>query len=166
LEEFLRNLTNPAWLLSVVVVGLVINIIGHFLARRIDSWLVRTSSWWRNRSQARLAQEAKIVERLLSDKDEEMLFRVREMRDHLSSGIALLMALILVGFIAAILKVFPDSRQLYILSDGLILLTALLVFVTVGAQSRITSMNLILRKVDEIKKEREDLSRQVREKEK
>lgn len=45
MEEFVHNLTSPAWLLSVFVVGIFIHLIGTFLYHRMDNWFLKTSSW-------------------------------------------------------------------------------------------------------------------------
>jgi hypothetical protein len=55
------ELTKPIWWLSVVVAGVLVNLASAYLKPRIDAVLLQSSSWWRSRSQARIAAQERLI---------------------------------------------------------------------------------------------------------
>lgn len=62
MDEFTKLLVSPLWWLSVVVVGILINLASAYLKPRLDETFSRSSLWWRNRS-----EEAKRRDRLVAE---------------------------------------------------------------------------------------------------
>jgi hypothetical protein len=63
----MRELTSPIWWISVVVVGLAVNLASAYLKPRLDALLLRSSSRWRSRSAERLARRRQAVDELRSN---------------------------------------------------------------------------------------------------
>jgi len=53
MDEFLRNVTTGYWWISVVVVGVLINILSTVLVKRFEVFGSTVSSWLRGRSEER-----------------------------------------------------------------------------------------------------------------
>ena len=49
----LDNFQSPTWWISVVIVGLIVNVIGQFLYSFIVGRYLATSTWWQNRQKAK-----------------------------------------------------------------------------------------------------------------
>ena len=80
MDEFVKSLSSLSWWLSVVVVGILINLVSAYLKPRIDHRLLLTSSWWRKRSQERIERYEKELARLWETPHEEILLAIEGMR--------------------------------------------------------------------------------------
>ena len=58
----MEELGKPIWWISVVVAGLLVNLASAYLKPRVDGALLRSSSWWRSKSQARIARRAQRIQ--------------------------------------------------------------------------------------------------------
>jgi hypothetical protein len=52
MKEIQVALTSPFWWFSVVLIGIVINILSSFLKSYFDKFLSSISDWWRTKSNA------------------------------------------------------------------------------------------------------------------
>jgi ABC-type Mn2+/Zn2+ transport system permease subunit len=75
--EFIKDLSTLHFWLAVVVVGLLLEVGGHLLAKSIDKSLARTSSWWKFKSEAKTAKRQKLIEELRADPKKQILHLVR-----------------------------------------------------------------------------------------
>jgi hypothetical protein len=66
MDEFVNALRSPFWWLSVVVVGIAVNLLSAYLKQRLDSRLTAVSSWWERRSALQRGARQKEVEQLAS----------------------------------------------------------------------------------------------------
>lgn len=73
MSEFLVNLTSLYWWISVVIVGLAINVLASYIVRKLDVRLSGISSWWRARSDKAKAKEDALLARLRADTHEQIL---------------------------------------------------------------------------------------------
>src|SRR6185437_4378534 len=71
------SLTSISWLFSVVVVGVLVNLLSSLLIKKLDPQLSRISSGWRTRSNARKAQSQKVLEALRADPQEQLMLALR-----------------------------------------------------------------------------------------
>lgn len=65
MDEFLRNVTTGYWWISVVVVGVLINILSTVLVKRFEVFGSTVSSWLRGRSEERRKAFQAEVDRLV-----------------------------------------------------------------------------------------------------
>lgn len=67
MNEFFRQLQSPAWWVTVVIVGLGVNLISAYLKAPIDVVLSKTSSRWRVRSEVARGTERRWVDAMVVD---------------------------------------------------------------------------------------------------
>jgi hypothetical protein len=60
-------LSTPEWWISVVIVGIAVNILSGYVKLPIDKLLSRTSSWWASRSATRAAERHLRVQAMRGD---------------------------------------------------------------------------------------------------
>lgn len=53
MDDFAKNLSSVGWWLSVVAVGVFINLLSAGVAKRTDTFASRASKWWSNRSESK-----------------------------------------------------------------------------------------------------------------
>lgn len=80
MANLLRFLLSLEWWLSVVVIGLVINILSAYAKHFLDGRLQRLSSFRRDLARAREQRREKQIERLRASQHTQMLVSVREVR--------------------------------------------------------------------------------------
>ena len=85
MSDFINNLSSIYWWISVVIVGILINLLSAYLKVKLDSSLSRVSSWWRNKSEARKAQRLKDLARLRNDSQEQMKLMLSILRYRITS---------------------------------------------------------------------------------
>jgi hypothetical protein len=54
MDKITNELTSPSWWFSVVIAGLLINMISAYLKEAFDSWAAGLSVWARSKSEARI----------------------------------------------------------------------------------------------------------------
>lgn len=85
MSDLIADFQFPRWWMSVVVAGILVNIIATYLLRFVDVRLTKTSSWWRRRNASAQQERHAIVEALRSERDGQTQFEVAEMRSRLRS---------------------------------------------------------------------------------
>jgi len=73
MKTFLTNLTSLYWWVSVVIVGILINLTSAYLKNRLDGRLSRISGWWRKRSEAKKAETEQSVVNLVDNPHEQYM---------------------------------------------------------------------------------------------
>jgi hypothetical protein len=81
-------------ILSVVIVGIAINIVSHYILKTLDPRLSRISSWWRERSEVQKAQRLKELEKLRDNPHEQILLAFSEVRDGITTVMLFILALV------------------------------------------------------------------------
>lgn len=81
MKDFLASLSSLYWWLSVVVVGLLINLSSAYLKSRLDSSLYRRSSRRRAQAEARNKARKQAVEKLRSNPDAQYLLSAAATRE-------------------------------------------------------------------------------------
>src|SRR5438128_2330558 len=103
MSEFMLDLASPSWWMSVVVAGILVNIVATYLTKLLDARLRRASSWWRRKRAVAEQDRLATVEALRKNPHEQSLLGAAEVRYRLRSLVFLVqavgMALLLVLFI-------------------------------------------------------------------
>lgn len=98
MNDFFKGIGSLYWWLSVVVVGILINLASAYLKPKIDSYLLSFSSRWQSYSKKRVAEENDLIEKLANDRNEEILYALAELRHTLGSAISLAFGVALLFF--------------------------------------------------------------------
>lgn len=82
MKEFLSNLGSSYWWISVVIVGILINVSSFYLTRKLDKRLSNISSWWRKKSEEKNARRLKEIEELRDNSDEQIFlaFKITQLQ--------------------------------------------------------------------------------------
>lgn len=83
MKNFLTNLLSLYWWISVVVVGIVLNVTSAYIKTRLDRRLSGVSGWWRKRSEKERMKRETTLKRLKNNPHEQTLFAFGEMRNRL-----------------------------------------------------------------------------------
>jgi hypothetical protein len=81
----LDALSSPAWWVSVVIVGVLINLVSAYLKPTLDTRLSKASGWWKARAVAEQRARHDLVERLKKSSHEQMLACFAEQRYRIRS---------------------------------------------------------------------------------
>lgn len=93
MDEIVRNLNSPAWWASVVVAGIVVNIVAAYLKPAIDSVAGRVSAEYRARNEAQLRKRQELIQHLKAAPHDEILYALSEARSRMRSAAYLLLAI-------------------------------------------------------------------------
>jgi hypothetical protein len=85
MNDFLVDLQSTKWWLSVVIVGVLVSIVGTFLARLLDTRLAAASRWWRGLRETAQQQHMMHLESLRGDTRKQLLLAATETRCRLQS---------------------------------------------------------------------------------
>jgi hypothetical protein len=98
MSRLLTDITSIYWWISVVIVGVLIHILGVFIARRLDTRLSKLSSWWRGRSEQRRLERRTEIAKLKSNDHEQVMAALAEISYRV---LALVFGVVGTGFIAS-----------------------------------------------------------------
>lgn len=85
MKDFLADLNSLYWWLSVVIVGILINLFSSYVRDKLNSRLSRASLWWQKRSLTKINIRNKEIERLRKNTDEQLFLVYSEIRDRIES---------------------------------------------------------------------------------
>lgn len=109
-------LTSPVWWVSVVVVGILINLLSSYLKTTLDSRISLISSWWRKRSDEQKAEREEFIEKLRRSEHKQVLASIDDIRARLRA-IYLLLLGVFVMLCPAFLNI-PYNFSIFILGFG------------------------------------------------
>jgi len=89
LDQFKSFILSPYWWISVLVAGILANLLTSAIRAIWQNILARISSQWRSRMEAHTISRQKTIERLLTSSHEQTLFLFDEMRNRLQSIVTL-----------------------------------------------------------------------------
>ena len=102
MDDIVTELSKPIWWISVVLAGIVINLLSAYLKSQIDRTLIGSLSWWREKSTKRQEQWALRINAIISNNeikaDEmhgEIVQRLQSVALMLQSIILLLLTLLI-----------------------------------------------------------------------
>lgn len=78
MNDFFSTFVNIEWLVSVVFVGLLLNIISHFLEKKLDDQLSNISTKWKTRSDKQKAKREEEIETIVNDPEEKSFYILRQ----------------------------------------------------------------------------------------
>ncbi len=107
MDDFIKSLSSPYWLMSVVVVGILINLVSNFLQRYFDAQFSSASTWWRQRSEKNETERKNELNRLRGNSHAQMLFAFEEVRERLTGLLQILFGLFVVVILLISEGVFP-----------------------------------------------------------
>ncbi len=109
MNNFLSNLSSIYWWISVVVVGVLINILSVYVTRRLDARLSKASLWWRGRSEKERARYLTELAVLRTSQHEQVMAGLREIRFRIRSVFLFVNGTVFfaMGFLT---KVLPHER--------------------------------------------------------
>lgn len=99
MARFLTDITSMYWWISVVVVGILINIFGTLISRKMDVPLSKVSTWWRDRSQQRKLEAEQQIAMLASSQHEQIIMATQIISHQIQQSLNALtgIGLLLVG---------------------------------------------------------------------
>lgn len=119
MNEIGTSIGSIGWWLSVVVVGVLINIAAAYLKSGVDSLLSRFSSYWRDRTEKAREEYLNEIEGLKKSKELQRQYEHREIRTRLEAILGIVFAVMLLAY-KAVAKMYPElsTAQLVGLSDA------------------------------------------------
>lgn len=109
--QFLNDLSSPYWWLSVVLVGIIINIVTEYLKPLIDKIWVAWSQRRRRKAQEEEAKSQKLRELLEEDSRRQEIWVGRMIDEQIRSNRYLVMALLLL--VASGLESFTPGPSIF-----------------------------------------------------
>lgn len=127
MESFINQISTPSWWISVVVVGIVINLVSSYLKPTVDGGFSNISSWWRKRSEAEKDKKQKHIEKLRGNIEEQFFAATDDLRERIRA-----IHLLLIGVFVMLLPAFIDlgriARPVVMTASGLTYFLSFLVF--------------------------------------
>jgi len=113
MNELIQTLSSPVWWFSVVIVGILINLVSAYLKSPIDSRLSKISTWWRQRTEQQKAEQEALMNRLANSEHEQVMASFADLRDRLRSQYYLLMGVFIILIINGVDSLFPQSNSIF-----------------------------------------------------
>jgi hypothetical protein len=120
LNEIVTELSKPIWWFSVVVAGIVINLLAAYLKTPLDKTLAGSSSWLRSKSEVRRkAWEARVDWIASSEeaRNTEVLLEIRQRLDSINSLLLAIFILVLAVFKSLFGE--PPGRAMTVMALGI-----------------------------------------------
>jgi hypothetical protein len=92
MEKFLQDIVSTYWWVSVVIVGIIINIISAYIKPLLENRLGRVSEFWKKRQEARTQTFSRQVSMLKENSDLRSIYALREIRYRIRSASYLIFA--------------------------------------------------------------------------
>jgi hypothetical protein len=92
MDELLKSFGSLSWWVTVVIVGLAVNLASAYLKPRSDSYLSSISSWWRNNNIQREAEWQKKVDALINDTHKQILLAIDTLYLRIRAVVSLMVA--------------------------------------------------------------------------
>ncbi|WP_277054862.1 hypothetical protein [Pseudoalteromonas marina] len=108
MENLLELISSPVWWVTVVVAGILINLVSSYLRDLLDVRASRISSWWKERSETAKKEELKYIKRLKTDELFRTLHVIRYTTMRTLCIIWMLMGVI--GFLSAVAILGHESK--------------------------------------------------------
>lgn len=108
MRNFLSNFTSLYWWLSVVIVGILINLLSAYLYKKVDKRFSGVSDWWRKKSEAKKARRMEDLNQLRDNPHKQIMASLAEVRHRSRSLMFLLFGILMLGLVQ-LLKVVDTS---------------------------------------------------------
>ena len=97
MREFLGQLGSLQWWLSVVVVGILINLLSAYLKGPTDSWFYYLFNWWKNRFETKKIAWMRSVDKIRQTPHDHPLIAISEVNMRIRSAHHLIVAAMSIG---------------------------------------------------------------------
>ena len=144
MKNLLTNISSVYWWISVVVVGIVINLASAYLKTKLDTNLSNASSWWRKRSEAHKARRAKDLKRLTDNPHDQMLLAFGEMRDRIRAVSQFIIASLCFVVVALLTVTAPPGF------DRSRLVVFKIIFMALGSLGFISGLSVFRRAINKM----------------
>ena len=134
MNKLLSSLSSIYWWISVVVVGVSINIASVYITRKFDARLSRTSSWWKERSKKKKAEYLKDVAVLRASRHEQIMASFTKVGFQMLSINFMVLGLACMGFALGLefsAMTTKNARVAIIVSASLMLVGAMSLFMCI-----------------------------------
>lgn len=105
MDEFAKTVASPYWWLSIVLVGILINLVSAYIKPVLDRAMSRVSLAWRTRNDQRRAEYERELNALVGNVELQRKYEHLELRRVLDALFGLTFALLLLLFKAVSLAV-------------------------------------------------------------
>ena len=92
MSDFIADLASPRWWMSVVVAGILVNMVATYLLRLLDSRLMRASDWWRRTRTSVQRERQATLDALRTEPQKQIRLQAAEVRYRLHSLVLLVQA--------------------------------------------------------------------------
>jgi hypothetical protein len=150
MNDFLNNISSIYWWISVVVVGIAINLVSHYLLKRLDAQFSKSSIWWKKISDKQKQERLQKIEGLRNDPQEVILESFSELRYRLMTIMFSVFSVIFFSFTILIEvsknSFFTENQSLIRILQLFLMAMAILAISTGAAsfQAAANSANLII----------------------
>jgi hypothetical protein len=135
MSDFKTTLSSPLWWISVVVVGMLINLASAYLKPLIDKFLFKVSLSWRRRTARQREERARLIEMLHQSKEEMFLFSIEEVRFRMRALHFILYSLLFL--VMSQILALDSLKRIHI---GMLVLAAIALFVGQSSFSEATRL--------------------------
>jgi len=148
--DFLNNISSTYWWLSVVIVGILINLTSHYLQKRLEVQMSSVSSWWKRRSDEQEQKKKREIDRLRGNSQEQIIESFVELR-YRTRGTLLIVLAVAFLVLANLIDGVSTTSIVFVTRTTEILKTVVLAIGTISAymglldhQKGVATKNLIM----------------------
>ncbi|MDZ4057977.1 MAG: hypothetical protein U1D69_13655 [Polynucleobacter sp.] len=80
MDEISKSLLSPSWWISVVVVGVLVNLLSTYMKPPIDSLLARINSVWRNRTERAKTEYLELLDKTANSQNLQILTLIEALK--------------------------------------------------------------------------------------
>ena len=108
MNEIFETLTTPQWWISVVIVGIAINIFSAYLKPLLDNRFSTMFSWWKVRTEKQRKERSELINKVRNSQQEQILISIDDIRNRSRANFALLL-----GIFILVLNGYSFFPQVY-----------------------------------------------------
>ncbi|HEX9928943.1 MAG TPA: hypothetical protein VGB02_10455 [Pyrinomonadaceae bacterium] len=152
--EFLSNISTIYWWVSVVVVGILLNVFSAYIRDALDWIFSRLSKWWSVRTETKRAERQKQLKLLFNDKEAQDEMIREEFRDRLNAIKIFIFSImcILIGCYIDFRLQQQYSLSLMIASYSFFIFSLILLFTDFSLWSKAVDQDLMVYEVKQKEK--------------
>jgi ABC-type multidrug transport system fused ATPase/permease subunit len=154
MDEFFQNISSISWWLGVVIVGILINVLSHYIQKKFDTQLSALSSRWKKRSEEKKELRKRAIEKIRENPNAQVFVILEEVRLRIQTVLFYVgaCALILLAMYFKGLETPSDIYILKVIAENILLFFAATIS-TFGAMSDSRARELRSMNIDAIRDE-------------
>jgi hypothetical protein len=121
MEQFLKNFSDPAWILTSIVLSLIISVVGSYLVRLIDKSFIGGTSLLKKYSQEvkvrkQLVENSRItvIQEISEDLHEQLLVAIQTIRQDIQMVLWTLMLIFFMGLHVIVVEPWLKTITLHL----------------------------------------------------